>query len=428
MNAPARFTILLLLIAASAPALAQLLPRVAVPLQDVPRGVGPTIAREFAEVRSSLERARRGEVRDLLRRYPRDLERDPRGAPIVRSAIVALSPADSALARARTQGFSIQSDESLPALGERVVTLLAPPGLSTRRALDRLRRADPGGRYDFSHLYTQSAGTLPVKAIEPREPQRLPVRAPVAAFAARLGMIDGGLRLDHPALRAASIEASGCGARNVPSAHGTAVASLLVGQAADFSGAAPGLPLSAIDVWCGDEAPGGRIQDVASAMAALAARPVSVMNLSLVGPPNVVLEAIVARVLANGIVIVAAAGNDGPRARPLYPAAYPGVVAVTAVDGHDRALLEAARGPHVRFAAPGADVMAASVSPDYAPVRGTSFAAPVVSGLIAARIAGGDSPAAALLALEHDARDLGRKGRDETYGDGLVGATARHAR
>ncbi len=84
-----------------------------------------------------------------------------------------------------------------------------------------------------------------------------------------------------------------------------------------------------------------------------------VINVSLVGPPNVILESVVRLVIARGFIIVAAVGNDGPAAAPLYPASYPGVIGVTAVDAHRHVLVEAARGPQVRFAAPGADMVAA---------------------------------------------------------------------
>jgi subtilisin family serine protease len=96
------------------------------------------------------------------------------------------------------------------------------------------------------------------------------------------------------------------------------------------------------------------------------------------------------------------------------------VIAVTAVDARHKALLEAARGRHVRFAAPGADMLAAGLTKDYVPVRGTSFAAPLVAGLIAQRIAAGDTLTGALTTLGQQARDLGRKGRDEVYGEGLL--------
>ena len=132
----------------------------------------------------------------------------------------------------------------------------------------------------------------------------------------------------------------------------------------------------------------------------------------------------IAALVAGGYVVVAAVGNDGPAAPPLYPASYPQVVGVTAVDGHRHVLLEAARGPQVMFAAFGADMTAASLDQGFSGVRGTSFAAPLVAALLAAHI---DSPslessAAAIAQLCAAAIDLGTPGRDLTYGWGLVGA------
>ncbi|MGH8311208.1 MAG: S8 family serine peptidase, partial [Steroidobacteraceae bacterium] len=106
----------------------------------------------------------------------------------------------------------------------------------------------------------------------------------------------------------------------------------------------------------------------------------------------------------------------------------PGVVAVTGVDARRRPLLEAGRGKHVDFAAPGADMSAATSANAYARVRGTSFAAPIVAGLLAAQIASPDRVAAerALARLIKEAVDLGARGRDATFGDGLVGETVRN--
>ena len=88
--------------------------------------------------------------------------------------------------------------------------------------------------------------------------------------------------------------------------------------------------------------------------------------------------------------IMAAVGNDGPAAPPQYPASYPGVIAVTAVDSGGRALPEAGKPTHLDFAAPGADMAAALPGNGYTRVRGTSFAAP----LAAARLLATGSPGA----------------------------------
>jgi len=183
----------------------------------------------------------------------------------------------------------------------------------------------------------------------------------------------------------------GCEGKPTASEHGTAVASLFVGRSLEFQGAAPGARLIAIDVYCDGASPGGRVRDIVAALADLMAADVRVINMSIVGPDNTVLAAVIRRVIAQSIIVVAASGNDGPNARPLFPAAYPGVVAVTAVDANEKLLIEASRGEHVRFAAPGADMLAAGLAGQFKTVRGTSYAAPLVAGLLARRVARGDA-------------------------------------
>jgi subtilisin family serine protease len=181
--------------------------------------------------------------------------------------------------------------------------------------------------------------------------------------------------------------------------------------------------LYAADVYCGLPT-GGAADAVAEAFSWLAHEHVPVINVSLVGPPNVTLETVVRLVIARGHLVVAAVGNDGPAAPPLYPASYPGVVGVTGVDVHRRVLFEAGRGPQVRFAAPGADISAAKSTRVFEVVRGTSFAAPIVAGLLAARLPAPDQTGAqrAVEELARDAIDLGAAGPDPIYGLGFVGA------
>jgi subtilisin family serine protease len=164
---------------------------------------------------------------------------------------------------------------------------------------------------------------------------------------------------------------------------------------------------------------------VAAAFGWLARERVAVINVSLVGPRNALLERVVRSLVSQGYVIVAAVGNDGPAAPPLFPASYDGVIGVTAVDMKQRVLVEAGRGKQVDFAARGLDDNAAATAPDsVAPVRGTSFAAPLVAGLLARRIAAPDAQVRerVLDELSHAARDLGASGRDDVYGAGLVDA------
>jgi subtilisin family serine protease len=200
----------------------------------------------------------------------------------------------------------------------------------------------------------------------------------------------------------------------------------MVGRASAFHGAAPGSALYAVDVFCG-LATGGAVDSVAEAFAWLLHEQVPVINVSLVGPPNRTLASIVQNVLARGPRGGGAGGHPGPAAPPQYPAAWPGVVGVTAVDARQQVLVEAQRGAQVKFAAPGADMAAAQLHQAYALVRGTSFASPIVAGLLALELHTPDPGAAqqAVATLAGRALDLGVPGLDPVYGHGLVGADLR---
>jgi subtilisin family serine protease len=364
-------------------------------------------------------------VHELLRRHRNELETDPHGALIVRAEVLALSPSAAALHSAVSAGFTVLREYPLADLDTRIVVLHVNG--NTARALARLAALDPVGIYDFNHVYTDS-GAQPAgaesaaaarSAAAPPPGESLPANAP------RLGLIDSGVDTAHEVFSGLTIRQHGC-AEPTPAVHGTAVASLMVGRGGALRGAAPGAQLYAADVFCG-LATGGAVDAVAEAFGWLVHEQVPVINVSLVGPPNRMLAGIVHEVVSRGYLVVAAVGNDGPAAPPLYPAAWPGVVGVTAVDAHQHVLVEAGRGAQVKFAAPGADMAAARPLQAYALVRGTSFAAPIVAGLLAPSLPRPDAAAAAqaVAGLARRAVHLGAPGPDPLYGYGLVGAELR---
>jgi subtilisin family serine protease len=215
-------------------------------------------------------------------------------------------------------------------------------------------------------------------------------------------MIDGGVA-SHPSLRGASIEQNGFAGAPRPTGHGTAVASLLVGSEGPFRGEAVGARLYVADVYGGNQA-AGSASAIVRALGWLAAHRPQVINISLVGPGNQAVQRAIQVVQSRGIQVVAAVGNDGPAAPPQYPASYPGVIAITAVDAHGRALPEAGRATHLDFAAPGADMAAALPGSGYARVRGTSFAAPLAT----ARLLVAGSPARLAMEARPGSGRLGR--------------------
>jgi len=373
--------------------------------------VDPLLRDTTTTIDRTLTRARMLAQRQLLRQHRDALDTDANDNVVVRGQVLALAPTPEALELARRAGFTVEPPHHLETLGLDVVSLHAPPGVSTREAVDTLRRLDPSGSYDYDHLYAQGGAAEPTRGVAATP-------APQAGTPWRVGLVDSGVDANHPALAGAQIQQWGCDDQPHPDLHGTAVASLLVG---DGRHAHPGVHLFAADVYCGTPT-GGNALDVAKALAWLVQQRVRVVNLSLVGPDNALLKRAVAAALGRGMVVVAAVGNDGPAAPPLFPAAYPRVIGVTAVDPRDRVLPEAGRGAQVDLAAVGAQVQAAAPGGGYRRMRGTSFAAPHVAALAAQALAARpEQDADALLdALSAHARDLGAPGPDPIYGRGLV--------
>lgn len=378
------------------------------------------IRRDAAPAVDLLQR-RPQRVAEMLTQRSQLIEADPAGEPMVRGELLLSSPPAALVTAARAEGFSVVRERTLEGLDLQIVTLRAPAGWDTPRALRRLRELDPQVVVDFNHLYLESgdiAGPPPARSASTSA-----VPAPAANGRFKVGLIDGGVETSHPALRGASIHAWGCGSTKIPSAHGTAIASLLVGRAEHFRSAAPQATLYAADVYCNDPI-GGSIEAVAAALGWLLSEQVSVVNISLVGPANRTLEMVVKKASSKGMLLVAAVGNDGPASPPLYPAAYADVVAVTAIDARGVVIPEACRGPHVAFAAPGSEMAVATIGPAaYTTARGTSFAAPIVAGLLAASMPSAAN--VAVMSLARSAIDAGAPGRDAIYGYGIVGRDLR---
>lgn len=402
---------------AAATAIAQ----VSLPGVPVPRlpPVTDPVSGTLRTASSTFEQARELRVRELLRRERATVEADPEGQPILRRQIGALSPSEEALDGARAAGFTVLRTDSLGGLGLTLVVLQAPERMSTRKALAKLRELDPEGQYDFNHLYLGSGQKAQASASEAPTPA---ATTESSADGLRIGLIDSGVDGAHPVLSGVAIVRHGCDGALFPAPHGTAVASLLVGEGEGFVSVAPGATLYASDVFCGHG--GGSLSLLALALNWMAQEKVPVVNVSLVGAKSVLLTGLVRAMTARGFLLVAAVGNDGPTAPPLYPAAYPDVVGVTAVDANRRVLPEACRGEQVDFAAPGADFKAAAVGGGFDEMRGTSFATPIVAGLLARSHQVPDPAGArtALAALESSALDIGNNGTDPSYGKGMVGA------
>jgi len=374
------------------------LPLPATPLPGALPGVNQQAVDQL--LRRPLALGLKVQVDALLRREPRRVTVDPSGAPILRGEFLVMGLSDAQLAAVQAQGFTADREAAADAtLGLDFMVLHDSRGRSTRKAMRILQQAAPDATLTYQHLYLPAgdAGAVPA-AGSPPPASAQPMRS--------VGMVDGGVDPSDPALAHARIEDHGCSTPTA-SRHGTAVAARLVAGDAET--------LYAADLWCADQV-GGATSQLVDALAWMDRERVAVINISLVGPDNPVLARAVQVMLARGHVLVAAAGNDGPAAPPLFPATYPGVIGVGAVDARGRVLPESPSGKQVAFCAPGV------VGSGRDGLRGTSFAAPIVARH-ADRLLDAPRPGAAAQVLQGligEAHPSGFAGRDARCGHGVL--------
>jgi len=206
--------------------------------------------------------------------------------------------------------------------------------------------------------------------------------------------------------------------------HGTAMAGAIIAHA-HLKGVAPAARLLAVRAFgASGDASDGTTVGIVRGIDWAVAHGARIINMSFAGPNDPALARMLAMAAQKGVVLVAAAGNLGPKSPPLYPAADPNVIAVTATDASDKLLSVAARGRHIALAAPGVDVLCPAPGGGYQMSTGTSVAAAQVSGIAALLLQRKRDIAREDVrkALMESAIDLGPKGRDDQFGAGLADA------
>lgn len=244
-----------------------------------------------------------------------------------------------------------------------------------------------------------------------------------------VGIIDTGVDVSHEDLRHSDIvtfePGSSDGSSLAPDAHGTAIAGIIAARGTTL-GVAPGVRLAAARAF--EATASGAIESTTvkllKSLSWLMTQGVDVVNLSFAGPEDPLLREFIAALTARGVIVVAAAGNNGHVAPPAFPAAYDNVIAVTATDIDDRLYDQANVGPYVDIAAPGVDIFAATPGQTHELQSGTSFAAAHITGIVALILEQHPTlPAAEIFAaLASGALDLGPPGVDPEFGAGLADA------
>lgn len=348
--------------------------------------------------------------------------------------IVVLDLSQEDLGTLITLGYEVLQTAQVATIGSTVRRLRVPSETSLEAALEVIRQLPSGQASDFNHFYRMSEGQdtrcdglhCPSFDLIKWTPQTSPTES-CGRLTARIGLIDTGINPDHEAffggrlsvLDFEQIDQTPSGAQ-----HGTAVAAILIGSRNGRAhGLLPDAQLIAVDAFYKS----GRdersdVFNLVQAMDQLALADVDVINMSLAGPHNTLLERMVSRMSYEQILIVSAAGNEGPRAAPVYPGAYDPVLTVTAVDVAGGVYRRAGRGPHIDLAAPGVEVWTAASVRGVRTKTGTSFAAPFATAAAAILMSlRPDMTVADVKSFLRDtALDLGDEGVDETFGAGLV--------
>src|SRR5947209_4576865 len=279
-----------------------------------------------------------------------------------------------------------------------------------------------------NYLYALQQGAPASAAADPLQYAIAKLHLPEAHALAKgasvvVAVVDTPIDATHPDLAdvvVASFDATG--AADKPHAHGTGIASVIAAHGR-LTGAAPAVKLLAVHAF-GSMRSDGTSLNILKGLDWAGKSNARIINMSFAGPADEELHTMLAALRRKGAVLVAAVGNAGPNSRPLYPAADPEVIAVTATDNNDGLFAQANRGTHIAVAAPGVDILLAAPNGSYQMHSGTSFAAAQVSGIAALLLERNPGLEAASIRriLMSTAHDLGAPGHDEQFGAGLADA------
>lgn len=334
---------------------------------------------------------------------------------------------------ARRHGLTRVTSENFPLIGATVGLFRVTDG----RPYETARRefaADASVRSlqpNFRYVLQDQKPAVPTEG-DPAQYALTKLRLPEAHKLSHganvtVAVIDSGIDVRHPEL-ADSIADNfdALGSTEGPHIHGTGIAGAIVAHA-KLMGSAPEARIIAIRAF-GGTSRGAESSSyiILRSLNYAAEHGAQIVNMSFAGPKDSVIERAIAATAARGLVLIAAAGNAGAKSPPLYPAANPNVIAVSATDRQDKLFAASNRGNYIALAAPGVDIFLPAPDGKYQMTSGTSFSAAYVSGVAALLLERNYAlkPEALRMTLAKTARDLGSPGRDDLYGDGETDAFA----
>jgi subtilisin family serine protease len=318
-----------------------------------------------------------------------------------------------------------------PVLCATIARLVGPPGATVAEIVPRVPAGAAAARHD---RYSTAGVTLrpaPALLAQPTTAAAAPEPDPYRALqyaldrigtdaastvsrgaGVKIGILDSAPQTSHRDLSAIEVAQVDGGPAVLPAAHGTLMAGVVRAVARNgfgIAGVAPAAQVIAVPV-CTPAGAGAsdecRLYDVLRGLDLAWNQGATVLNLSLVGPDNPLLERAVTRLERLGALVVAASGNEGTR-EPRYPAAYASVIGVGALGADDEPFARGNLGPSAELLAPGVEVLSTVPGDAFAFGDGTSLAAAHVSGALAVLVSASADPARARTAL-FQAADLSR--------------------
>ncbi len=330
----------------------------------------------------------------------------------------------------RQLNFTLIERFTFQGLAFQVARVKVAPGMALPAARAALAGRMPGVLIDYNHRFDDSAGPdVPSKVTSYAQEAIGWHDVPASCGKGlKIGMIDSSVDESHPVFRGRDLEFRTFHSPNrQPGSddHGTAIAALLVGRPGlnGLGGLLPGATLKAANMFEKSES-GFEVGNAVAMLRALdwlVREKVAVINMSVAGNKNLMVERGIRKATEAGVVIVAAAGNWGRDDMPAYPAAFEQVIGVTAVDAEDGIYEKANRGNYIKFAAPGVTMMTAAPGGGSRQQSGTSFAVPFLTAIVGLAIKNGEGSSSATVekAITRVSLDLGPKGKDPTFGWGL---------
>ncbi len=335
-------------------------------------------------------------------------------------------------AMARRHGLTRLESQNFPLVGA-TIGLFRIDNRRTVEAASRELGADAGVRsVQPNFRYVLQDQNTELTEGDPAQYANAKLRLPQAHALAHganvtIAVIDSGIDVSHPEFAGAMVASfDALGSKEGPHVHGTGVAGAIVSHAR-LMGSAPAARILAIRAF-GTASKGAESTSyvILKGLDYAAAHGAQIVNMSFAGPKDALIERGIAALAGKGIVMVAAAGNAGPKSPPLYPAANANVIAVSATDAQDKLFAASNRGGYVAIAAPGVEIFLPAPDEKYQMTSGTSFSAAYISGLAALMLERNPAlkPDEVRTILMKTARDLGPPGRDDQFGAGEADAFA----